>query len=424
MIVAVGEPERDVRVSDAERNVVVEALRAHCVDGRLTLDEFAERVEVALTAKARTDLDGALVDLPAVLPTAAPSPPRARPPVRTTIAIMGGSEQKGRWRLEGQHTAIALMGGAVIDLRHAEIIGDVVEITAVAIMGGVDVIVPEGIEVELSGLAIMGGKQSRVRGKPVLPGSPLVRVKAFAFWGGVCVKTRTSRAEKAEKLREKIDLAREIGVFPPAGPPPPPWQARREERAARHADAHERRADRAAERSGGRSRRSQARLPEGTVTVLVTDIEGSTELAEALGDLRFRQVLARHEDVVRACVDQHEGFVVKGTGDGFLLAFGSARQALLCASELQHSFDDRDELAIRMGVHTGEVVRADGDLYGKTVIVASRLAGEATGGEVLVSEITKALTESGGDLRFGETREVILKGLSGTQQAWTLDWET
>lgn len=420
-----GEPEREqVRVSDAERTAVVEALRTHCADGRLTLDEFAERVEVALGAKERTELEGALVDLPSVLPTAAASPQRSRPPVRTTIAVMGGSEQKGRWRLEGEHTAIAVMGGAVVDLRHAEIVGEEVAITAIAIMGAVDVIVPEGIEVELSGLAIMGAKQSRLRGREPLPGSPLVRVKAFAFWGGVCVKTKTSRAEKAERVREKIELAREIGVFPPVGTPPP-WEARRHERAARHAASRERRAQRgprAPEAPGSSRRSSRRRLPEGTVTVLVTDIEGSTEMAEALGDLRFRQVLAQHEDVVRACVDQHEGFVVKGTGDGFLLAFASARQALLCASELQHSFDDQNELAIRMGVHTGEVVRADGDLYGKTVIVASRLAGEATGGEVLVSEITKALTESGGDLRFGDTRQVTLKGLSGTQQAWTLDW--
>ena len=77
-----------------------------------------------------------------------------------------------------------------------------------------------------------------------------------------------------------------------------------------------------------------------------------------------------------------------------------------------------------MGVHSGEVVRSDSDLYGKTVIVASRLAGAARGGEVLVSEITKALTESGGDLRFDASRQVELKGLSDPQQAWTLDWST
>lgn len=404
-----GEPERELRVSDAERNVVVEALRAHCADGRLTLDEFAERVEVALAARTRADLDEVQADLPAVLPTATAARPseRTRSPVRTTIAIMGGSEQKGRWRLEGEHTAFAMMGGAVVDLRHAEIAGNEVVINAIAIMGGVDVIVPEGIEVELSGLAIMGGKQSKLRGHKVLPGSPLVRVKAFAFWGGVCVKSRTSK-------EYGLDVAERVLGGLAAGPPP----------VREHRDGNRYQNERNRQRNldQNRGRRSRSRLPEGTVTVLVTDIEGSTELAERLGDLRFRQVLATHEHRVRACVDQHGGFVVKGTGDGFLLAFGSARQALLCASELQHAFDDEDELAIRMGVHTGEVVRADGDLYGKTVIVASRLAGEASGGEVLVSEITKALTESGGDLRFDGARELELKGLSGTQQAWTLDW--
>ena len=394
-----GEPE--IRVSDQERNGVVESLRTHCADGRLTLDEFAERVEVALAAKTQAELSEITRDLPAVLPTATSMTPqsRTREPLRTTIAIMSGSDRKGRWRLEGEHTAFAMMGGIQLDLRNAEIVGDEVTINAIAIMGGVEIIVPEGIDVALSGVAIMGGKSSRLKGHTVLPGSPLVRVKVFAFWGGVEVKSRSTREHHREVAQKILGT---IAAGPPAAPPLP--------------------------MHGPRGRRDQLRsdrgrrLPEGTVTVLVTDIEGSTEMAESLGDLRFRQVLARHDDLVRACVDQHQGFVVKGTGDGFLLAFSSARQALLCASELQHAFDDDDQLAIRMGVHSGEVVRADGDLYGKTVIVASRLANAATGGEVLVSEITKALTESGGDLRFATTREVTLKGLSGTQQAWTLDW--
>ena len=397
-----GEPE--IRVSDAERNVIVESLRTHCADGRLTLDEFAERVEVALAAKTQAELNEITRDLPAVLPTSTSMTPqqRTREPLRTTIAIMSGSDRKGRWRLEGEHTAFALMGGIQLDLRNAEIVGDEVTINAIAIMGGVEIIVPEGIDVALSGVAIMGGKSSRLKGHTVLPGSPLVRVKVFAFWGGVEVKSRSTKEHHREVAQKIIST---IAAGPPAPPPLPmhgPGSRRREQL---------------------RSDRNR-RLPEGTVTVLVTDIEGSTEMAESLGDLRFRQVLARHDDMVRACVDQHQGFVVKGTGDGFLLAFSSARQALLCASELQHAFDDDEQLAIRMGVHSGEVVRADGDLYGKTVIVASRLASAATGGEVLVSEITKALTESGGDLRFATTREVTLKGLSGTQQAWTLDWST
>jgi class 3 adenylate cyclase len=421
MISPVGEPEQEIRVSDAERNAVVEALRTHCADGRLTLDEYAERVEVALAARRRADLEEVLHDLPTVLPTSAPAAPgRAREAARSTIAIMGRSEQKGRWRLEGEHTAFALMGGAEVDLRHAEIVGGEVTINAIAVMGGVDVIVPEGIEVVLTGLAIMGGKHSKLKSTQILPGSPVVRVRAFAFWGGVHVKSRTTRewvkerharrrAHKVEKVRENIELAREIGVFPPV----PVERARR--------DRDRRREPLRAERSGSRPRRP---LPEGTVTVLVTDIEGSTEMAEALGDLRFRELLSLHDERVHACVDQHQGVVVKGTGDGFLLAFASARQALLCASELQHAFEHDADIAIRMGVHSGEVVRTDDDLYGRTVIVASRLASEATGGEVLVSEITKALTESGGDLRFAATREIALKGLATPQQAWTLDWST
>ena len=90
-------------------------------------------------------------------------------------------------------TALAIMGGCVVDLRQAEIEGPVIDISAIAIMGGVEVIVPEGIAVELSGVAIMGGKDCRVKDVTPFPGTPLVRVKAFALWGGVTVRTKRER---------------------------------------------------------------------------------------------------------------------------------------------------------------------------------------------------------------------------------------
>jgi class 3 adenylate cyclase len=162
--------------------------------------------------------------------------------------------------------------------------------------------------------------------------------------------------------------------------------------------------------------------PEGTVTLLVTDIEGSTEMTEDLGDIRWVRRLNQHNELVRACVDDHNGTVLKHQGDGFLLAFPSARKALLCAVALQKSFHE-EELPVRMGLHTGEVIRDGDDLYGRNVILASRITGEAHGGEILVSSLTKELTDSSGDLDFSDAREVELKGLNGTFRVWSLDWK-
>jgi class 3 adenylate cyclase len=76
-----------------------------------------------------------------------------------------------------------------------------------------------------------------------------------------------------------------------------------------------------------------------------------------------------------------------------------------------------------MGLHTGEVIREGDDLYGRNVILASRICGEAHGGEILVSSLTKELTDSSGDLDFSDNREVELKGLNGTFRVWSLDWK-
>ena len=112
---------------------------------------------------------------------------------------MGGGQSKGRWRPESEVTALAIMGGCVVDLRQAEIEGPVIDISAIAIMGGIEVIVPEGIAVEMSGVAIMGGKDCRVKDVTPLPGTPVVRVHAFAFWGGVTVRTKRERHRSGDR---------------------------------------------------------------------------------------------------------------------------------------------------------------------------------------------------------------------------------
>ncbi|MEE8370145.1 MAG: adenylate/guanylate cyclase domain-containing protein, partial [Dehalococcoidia bacterium] len=177
----------------------------------------------------------------------------------------------------------------------------------------------------------------------------------------------------------------------------------------------------------------KAIAPDGTVTILFSDIEGSTELTERLGDQRWMELLRGHNAIIREQVAANEGFEVKSEGDGFMLAFQSARSALQCAADIQRAFAQQNEAAeepirVRIGLHTGEAIKEanpDGqaDFYGKNVILAARIAGQAQGGEILVSSLLKELTESGGDIAFGEGREVELKGLVGQHRVFEVGWE-
>ncbi|MGA2804415.1 MAG: DUF1707 domain-containing protein [Acidimicrobiales bacterium] len=177
------------RVSDSERDHVVAMLRDHLAIGRLTLDEFSERTGTALAARTRGDLDAVLADLPvASEPLAQPARRRAR---HWIVAVMGQSESKGRWRPGERTSAVAVMGECHLDLRRAEIDGPEVVITAVSIMGSIEIVVPEGIDVGLTGLSIMGQRSFKVRDVPVLRGSPRILIRAFPIMGEVKVRSKT-----------------------------------------------------------------------------------------------------------------------------------------------------------------------------------------------------------------------------------------
>jgi eukaryotic-like serine/threonine-protein kinase len=171
-----------------------------------------------------------------------------------------------------------------------------------------------------------------------------------------------------------------------------------------------------------------AEAPVGTVTVLFTDIAGSTEMAEALGDHRWVEVLRTHNSLVREQMAAHGGTEVKVHGDGFMVAFASARSAILAAVDAQRAMARyRGEhpdvpVEIRIGLHTGEVVAADGDYFGRNVILAARIADRAAGGEILTSSLVKELTESSGDLDFDDGEDVELKGLSRPCRVHRVGW--
>jgi class 3 adenylate cyclase len=171
----------------------------------------------------------------------------------------------------------------------------------------------------------------------------------------------------------------------------------------------------------------RASAPDGTVTVLFSDIEGSTELTERLGDQRWLEVLEQHNRIVRAQVGEYGGYEVKSQGDGFMVAFPSARQAVKCAIDIQGALARRAAngelpLRVRIGINTGEAIQRKGDFYGKSVILAARIAAQAQGGEILVSSLVEQLVSPSGDLRFKDAGEAELKGLTGRQQLFRVAW--
>lgn len=189
--------EADIRASDAEREQVVEQLRQASTEARLTLSELVDRSDAAYSARTRGELEKLTVDLPNPVADTAPAQSvRARRASRWIVSIMGGAGRKGRWRPADELNVVAVMGGSDIDLRGAEVAGPEIVITAVAVMGGVEVIVPEGVEVELNGFDLMGGHDEQLADVPTRPGTPLVRVRAFSLMGGVTVKSKPTRSRQ------------------------------------------------------------------------------------------------------------------------------------------------------------------------------------------------------------------------------------
>jgi class 3 adenylate cyclase len=167
----------------------------------------------------------------------------------------------------------------------------------------------------------------------------------------------------------------------------------------------------------------------GTLTIVFSDIESSTELAVKLGDEVWFEVLQRHGRLFEAHVGAHGGRIVKHQGDGYMLCFRSARSALLSAIGVQRDLSGTawsppgQELRVRVGVHLGEVVVDDeGDLFGKHVVVASRIGALAEGAEILVSSLVRQIAEPRGDIRFHSPREVELRGIGGAETVWSVDW--
>jgi len=201
---------------------------------------------------------------------------------------------------------------------------------------------------------------------------------------------------------------------------------------------------------------------DGSVTIMFSDIEGSTSMNERLGDQRWMELLRAHNALISEQITAHDGEVVKTIGDAFMVSFQQPLKALRCAIAIQRAFTEaltpafgrpsptsgegsRDvgvgaglappapndqaspptsrlspPIRVRIGIHTGTPVAEGGDYYGTDVTLAFRIADSAHGGEIVVSARVRELVEGATDVEFGEPRELELKGLSGKQKVYTV----
>ena len=188
-----------LRASDADRDRTVALLRDHAAEGRLTLEEFTERMERAYLARTHDELEELARDLPA---PAALVVSRRRP-TRFLLSLFGSTEREGRIRVRRRVGCLMAFGNIDLDLRQATLEGDVITVAALGMFGAVDVYVPEGVEVDLHGFALFGHKRARGNDPPPRPGTPLVRVFAVSIFAGIDV-WRVPLAWTRKSLREVI----------------------------------------------------------------------------------------------------------------------------------------------------------------------------------------------------------------------------
>ncbi|WP_232000676.1 adenylate/guanylate cyclase domain-containing protein [Mycobacterium kyorinense] len=166
--------------------------------------------------------------------------------------------------------------------------------------------------------------------------------------------------------------------------------------------------------------------PDGRVVILFSDIEESTALNERIGDRAWVKLIGAHDKLVRRLVKSYSGHVVKSQGDGFMIAFAHAEDAVRCGLDVQRELrrdakhNRRNGIRVRIGIHMGRSVRRGDDLFGRNVAMAARVAGQAAGGEILVSDAVHDALRDCDDIAFDDGRDVELKGFSGSQRLYAV----
>jgi class 3 adenylate cyclase len=406
-------------------------------EGRLTLDEFSQRVEVVLAARTQADLDRATWDLPHET-----TPHRSTvPQSNDVVAVFSGASRRGRWRPGPRLRVAAVFGGVDLDMRSAELEGPEVEIRAVAVFGGVDIVVPEGVAVQLSGFSVFGGKDAKVADVPVVPDSPVIRVRAYPIFGGVSIRSKRTPRRMIDEVKRSVVEARSE-VRPRAQATAAGETAGRTGRRRDHLlDVRDAVAladdlldvlDVVFPKSRGSRRPGQSRqptlAPDGTVTIFFSDVSQFTQLTERLGDHESQRLLDTYFQIVRGQIAAHGGYEVKCHGDEAMVAFADPRGAIRCAVDIQRSLqrynqhEEGDPLKVHIGMHSGEAIHQEGDFLGRTVILASRITDAARADEILVSSTLYDVATGTAELTFGESRSVELQGVTASQRLYPVLW--
>lgn len=161
--------------------------------------------------------------------------------------------------------------------------------------------------------------------------------------------------------------------------------------------------------------------PSGLVTILFTDMVGSTATTQQLGDDRAQDLVRQHNTVVRDALKAHNGKEIKHTGDGIMASFASARGAVDCAVDIQRALAVGGEVRVRIGLNAGEPVAEERDLYGTSVQLAARVCAEADAGEILVSNVVRELAAGKGFL-FSDRGDHALKGFEDPVRVYEVSW--
>ncbi|MCF8130884.1 MAG: adenylate/guanylate cyclase domain-containing protein [Deltaproteobacteria bacterium] len=158
-------------------------------------------------------------------------------------------------------------------------------------------------------------------------------------------------------------------------------------------------------------------------TIVFTDIVSSTDLVNDLGDATAREIFLKHDNIVRTQIERHNGRELQNLGDGFMLSFETASNAIKCAQDIQkHLTKDLPALKIRIGVHSGEVVRREGrHPFGRAVVIASRFLSQAQGGQILASDVTRQIV-SGGKFSFAKVGSFTPKGFDDNMDIFEIAW--
>jgi len=212
-----------LRASDAEREQTVEVLRHALSEGRLSVEELEERLRAAYTVRTRRELELLVADVSVdsitaehALARSGESGLRVREGPggdRWVVSILSGHDRRGRWRVAARCTVLNIMGGSDVDLCDAELSHPVTEVNVYSVMGGGEIRVPDGVEVQVSNIAFMGGNDVRLGDDAPPPGGPVIRLRLVSIMGGTSVRRgrKLSRSERREQRElRKAERKREL----------------------------------------------------------------------------------------------------------------------------------------------------------------------------------------------------------------------